>query len=111
MVESACQVGDGGLIPGLGRSSGEGNDNPLHYSCLGSHMVRGAWQVTVHGVTKICTQLSDTMTRMIAYNEMKKKAGGTSLVFLSSGDNKVKNLCFGSFDGSHYTFIFGFLYL
>ena len=44
MVESACQVGDGGLIPGLGRSSGEGSDDPLHYSCLGSHMGRGAWQ-------------------------------------------------------------------
>ena len=46
--ESACQAGD----PGLGRSPGEGNDNPLHYSCLGNPMDRGAWQATVHVITK-----------------------------------------------------------
>ena len=39
-------------IPGLGRSPGEGNGNPLQYDCLGNPMNRGAWQVTVHGVTK-----------------------------------------------------------
>ena len=39
-------------IPGLGRSLGEGNDNPLQYSCLENPMDRGAWQVTVHGVAK-----------------------------------------------------------
>ena len=44
--------GDSGLIPGLGRSSGEGNGNPLQYSCLGNPMNRGAWQATVHGVAK-----------------------------------------------------------
>ena len=43
---------DVGLILGLGRSSGEGNGNPLQYSCLGNPMDRGAWQATVHGVTK-----------------------------------------------------------
>ena len=41
-----------GLIPGWGRSCGEGNGNPHEYSCLGNHMDRGAWQATVHGVTK-----------------------------------------------------------
>ena len=40
---SAYNVGDLGLIPGLGRSSGEGNGNPLQYSCLGNPMDRGAW--------------------------------------------------------------------
>ena len=50
--ESACDVGDRGLIPGSGKSSGEGNGNPLQYSCLGNSMDRGAWQATVHGVTK-----------------------------------------------------------
>ena len=45
-------TGDVGLIPGSGRSPGEGNDNPLQYSCLENPMDRGAWQVTVHGVTK-----------------------------------------------------------
>ena len=41
-----------GLIPGLGRSPGEGNGNPLQYSCLGNPMDRGAWWATVSGVTK-----------------------------------------------------------
>ena len=42
---SAYNVGDLGLIPGLGRSPGEGNGNPLQYSCLENPMNRGAWQV------------------------------------------------------------------
>ena len=50
--ESACNVGDPGLIPGSGRSSGEGNGNPLQYSCLENPMDKGSWWVTVHGVTK-----------------------------------------------------------
>ena len=50
--ESACNSGDPDLIPGLGRSSGERNGNPLQYSCLQNPMDRGAWQATVHGVTK-----------------------------------------------------------
>ena len=41
-----------GLMPGLGRSPGEGNGNPVQYSCLGNPMDRGGWQVTVHGFTK-----------------------------------------------------------
>ena len=49
---SPTNAGDAGLIPGLGRSSGEGNGNPLPYSCLGNPMDRGAWQATVHGITK-----------------------------------------------------------
>ena len=43
---------DADLIPGLGRSPGKGNGNPLQYSCLGNPVFRGAWQATVHGVTK-----------------------------------------------------------
>ena len=50
--ESACQVGDAGSIPGSERFPGEGNGNPLQYSCLGNPLERGAWQATVHGVTK-----------------------------------------------------------
>ena len=57
--ESACNTGDPCLIPGSGRSSGEGNGNPLQYSCLENFMDRGAWQATVHGVTKSWTQLSN----------------------------------------------------
>ena len=45
-------AGDVGPIPGSGRSPGEGNGNPLQYSCLGNPMDRGGWQATVHGVTK-----------------------------------------------------------
>ena len=47
------------IFPGLGRSPGEGNGNPLQYSCLENPMDRGAWQATVHGVTKSQTRLSD----------------------------------------------------
>ena len=45
-------VTDAGLIPGSGRSPGEGNGNPLQYFCLGNPMDRVAWWATVHGVTK-----------------------------------------------------------
>ena len=47
-----ANAGDLGLIPDLERSPGEGNGNPLRYSCLGNPMDRGAWQATVHGVAK-----------------------------------------------------------
>ena len=49
---SACNVGDLGSIPGLGRSPGEGNGNPLQYSCLENPMDGGAWWAAVHGVTE-----------------------------------------------------------
>ena len=58
-VESACNAGDRGSIPGLGRSPGEGNGNPLQYSCLENPMNEGAWQAIVRGVAKTGTQLSD----------------------------------------------------
>ena len=51
--ESACNAGDPGSIPGLGRSSGEGNHYPLQYSCLENPMGRGAWWATVHRVTRV----------------------------------------------------------
>ena len=47
-----ASVGDSGPIPGLGRSPGEGNGNPLQYSYSENFMDRGAWQVTVHGIAK-----------------------------------------------------------
>ena len=52
---SAYNAGDPGSIPGLGRSPGEGNGNPLQYSCLDNPMDGGAWQVIVHGVAKSWT--------------------------------------------------------
>ena len=56
---SARNGGDLGWIPGLGRSPGGGRGNPLQYSCLENPMDRGAWQATVHGVSKSLTWLSD----------------------------------------------------
>ena len=57
--ESACNAGDPSSIPEFGRSPGEGDGNPLHYSCLENSMDRGAWWATVHGaVTESWTQLS-----------------------------------------------------
>ena len=47
-----ANAGDEGSVPGLGRSSGGGNGNPFHYSCLGNSMDRGAWWATVHGDTE-----------------------------------------------------------
>ena len=57
--ESACNMGDLGLSPGSRRSPGEGNGDPLQYSCLGDPMDRGAWRATVHGVAKSRIRLSD----------------------------------------------------
>ena len=57
--ESACNAGDAGLIPGSGRSPGEGNGNLLQYSCLENPMDRRAQQAPVHGVAKSQTRLSN----------------------------------------------------
>ena len=56
---SACNARDLGSIPGLGRSPGEGNGNPLQYSCLENPMDRRAWWATVHGVAKSQTRPSN----------------------------------------------------
>ena len=56
---SAYNAGDPGSIPGSGRSSGEGNGNPVHNSCLENPMDGGAWLATVHGVPKSQTRLSN----------------------------------------------------
>ena len=56
---AACNAGDPGLIPGLGRSPGKENSNPLQYFCLENSMDRGAWGAAVHEVAKSQTRLSD----------------------------------------------------
>ena len=56
--ESACNTGDLGAIPGLGRSPGVGNGNPLQYSCLENSKDRGVWWATVREAAKIQMQLS-----------------------------------------------------
>ena len=60
-----ANAGDVGLIPGPGRSPGEGNGNPLHHPCLGNPTDRGAWRATVCGVTKSQTRLSDWITAAV----------------------------------------------
>ena len=57
--ESACNAGDLGLIPGSERAPGEGNSNPLQYSCLENSTDEGARQGTVHGIAKSQTRLCD----------------------------------------------------
>ena len=74
---NAGDAGDTGSIPGLGRSPGGGNGNPLHYSCLGNPMNRGAWRATLHGVAEsrtglsahICTATSSRFICVVAFHE------------------------------------------
>ena len=58
---SACNAGDLGSIPGLGRFPGEGCSNAFQYSCLGNSMDRGAWQVTVPGVSRVGHDLANKL--------------------------------------------------
>ena len=57
LAANARDIGDMGLIPGSGRSPGEGNDYPLQHSCLENSMDRGTWRAIVRGVVKSRTQL------------------------------------------------------
>ena len=61
---NAGDIRDVSSIPGLGRSSGEGHGNPLHYSCLENPMDRGAWLAMVHSVAKSQTRLKQLRTHM-----------------------------------------------
>ena len=63
--ESACNAGDAGLIPGSGRCPGEGNANPVQYSCLENLMDRRAWQVTVHGVARVRHDLATAAAKSL----------------------------------------------
>ena len=75
---SACNAGDPGSIPGWGRSPGEGNGNPLQYSCLENPTDGEAWQATVYGVAKSRTRLSGfTFT----FHFLKKEMATDSSIF------------------------------
>ena len=101
---SAWNAGDLGLIPGSGRSPGEGNGNPLQYSCLENPMDGGAWWATVHGVAKSRTQQSDftfTLCRSLLPNQ----------VLAPTSEDKVLNIGFPrkslvSRSKSHFFFFF-----
>ena len=76
--ESAYNAGDVSSNPELGRSSGEGNGNPLQYPCLENSTDRGAWQATVHAVTKGQTQLSDfTSLHSLPHKRQSHNSTGT----------------------------------
>ena len=76
---SACNAGDLGLVPVLGRSPGEGNGNPLQYNCLGNSMNRKAWWATVHGVAKSWIQLSDQHFQISTCPSLDSIAAGEGL--------------------------------
>ena len=69
-LANAENKGDTGLIPGLGRSRGEWNGNPLQYSCLENSMDRGAWRATVHRVAKSWSQMN---THTHTHTQERKK--------------------------------------
>ena len=71
--ESACNAGDSGLIPGSGRSPGEGNVNPLQYSCLGNPMDRGAWWAIVPGVIRIGHDLATKLIKQLIIKDYSQK--------------------------------------
>ena len=60
--KSSCNEEDTGLIPGSGRFPGEGNGNPLQYSCLGNPIDKGDWQTAVHGLAKSWIRLRNQTT-------------------------------------------------
>ena len=78
---SACNAGDPGSIPELGRSPGEGNGNPLQHSCLENPMDRGAWRAAVHGVTKSRARLSD-FTFTFHFHALEKEMATHSSVLV-----------------------------
>ena len=94
---SVYNTRDSGSIPGLGRSPGEGNGNPLQYYCLENPMDRGAWNATVHGVTKSRTRLSD-FTHSALLIELKWYLT-VVLIFIVLMMNDTKSL-FSSFENN-----------
>ena len=90
-------MGDLGLIPGSGRSPGEGNGNPLQYSCLENPMDRGAWWVAIHGISKSRAQLSDlTLSAffMVQLSHPYITTGKTILLNIWTFVGKIMSLLF-----------------
>ena len=88
MQEAACNTGDSGSIPGSGRSSGEGNDNPLQYACLGSPMDRGAWWATSLGSQEL------DMTEQLNYHQTapQKILANEKVRYFQGCHNKIERV-------------------
>ena len=86
-----ANAGDVGSIPGLGRCPGEGSGNPHQYSCLGNPMNRGAWQATVHGVTKE-SDTTATKQQQNGYGLLGKTLLTQSLIEFSRGPQVLGTL-------------------
>ena len=99
---SSYNVGDLGLIPGSARSPGEGNGNPLQYSCLENPMDWGTWWATVHGIAKSPTRLSDftftfTLSLFVAvksYNSKRQSIGTKVHLLVQSANTCILTLLY-----------------
>ena len=86
--ESACNAGDAGSIPGLGRSPREGNGNLFQYSCLHNSMDRGAWRATVHGGHKE-SDLTELKTHLCPANEEREIKAFSNLLLMRGSLSRV----------------------
>ena len=99
--EFDCNAGDPGSSPGSGRYPGEGNDNPRQYPCLENPMDRGAWQATVHGITKmwksafkICvSHIPNSLVKSLISLMMSQEFGGLFFFFYKSLRPEFISIC------------------
>ena len=104
--ESACNEEDLGSIPGLRRSPGEGNGNPLQYSCLENSMDRGAWWAVVHGITKSLTELSD-----FHFHSLPRASELPTYLHQDSRGERPQIMAHGLFHHRRYIFGWDLVYL
>ena len=94
--ESACNAGDPGSVPGLGKSPGEGNGNPFQYSCLENSMDRGAWWATDPRVTYSQTLLSDSLSLSLSHTHTHTHTMENSYQYIQllKTISDINNKCF-----------------